>query len=194
MSRRIPSEVARPELRPPRSPEGPPLIGPDSDAGWRSVVAKYQRSSHRRSLLELAITAAPLALLWILALALVSRGWWWGGLLAAPAAFLVRLFMVQHDCGHHAFFGSASANDWTGRMIGVLTMTPYDYWRRTHAIHHATSGNLDRRGLGALETLTVAEYRSRSPRRRLAYRLYRHPLVMFGPGPAYMLCCSIGFP
>lgn len=153
----------------------------------RETLAAYQRPSHRRSALELLVTAAPLAALWALALALVSHGWWWGALLAVPAAaFLVRLFMIQHDCGHGAFYRSRSANEWTGRVIGVLTMTPYDYWRRTHAIHHATSGNLDRRGLGGVETLTVEEYRSRSFLGRLGYRLYRNPIVMFGLGPAYM--------
>jgi omega-6 fatty acid desaturase (delta-12 desaturase) len=94
--------------------------------------------------------------------------------------------MIQHDCGHSAFFRARTANEWVGRIIGVLTMTPYDYWRRTHAIHHATSGNLDRRGLGGVETLTVEEYRALPWTKRLGYRLYRHPLVMFGLGPAYL--------
>ncbi len=108
-------------------------------------------------------------------------------LLAVPAAgFLVRLFMIQHDCGHGAFFRHRLANDWVGRVIGVLTLTPYDFWRRTHALHHATSGNLDRRGIGDVDTLTVKEYLSRSRWGRFRYRLYRHPLVMFGIGPAYL--------
>lgn len=117
-----------------------------------------------------------------------SHGLWWLALLLViPAAgFLVRLFMIQHDCGHGAFFSEKRANDWVGRIIGVLTLTPYDYWRHTHAIHHATSGNLDRRGLGVIETLTVEEYRALPPMRRFGYRLYRHPLVMFGLGPAFV--------
>jgi omega-6 fatty acid desaturase (delta-12 desaturase) len=94
--------------------------------------------------------------------------------------------MIQHDCGHGAFFRHRSANDWVGRAISVLTLTPYDFWRRTHAIHHATSGNLDQRGIGDVDTLTVSEYLSLSRWRRLRYRLYRHPLVMFGFGPAYL--------
>jgi omega-6 fatty acid desaturase (delta-12 desaturase) len=153
----------------------------------KTALAPYQRPSHRRSLLEILITAAPLAALWGAALFAVSRGWWWGMILTVPAAaFLVRLFMIQHDCGHAAFFRSPNANAWTGRIIGVVTATPYDYWRRTHAIHHATSGNLDRRTLGAVETLTVAEYQAKPWLLRAAYRLYRHPLVMFGLGPVYM--------
>ena len=104
-----------------------------------------------------------------------------------PAAgFLVRLFMIQHDCGHGAFFRHRRANDWVGRVIGVLTLTPYDFWRRTHALHHASSGNLDRRGIGDVDTLTVREYLALSRWGRLRYRLYRHPLVMFGIGPAYL--------
>ena len=115
-------------------------------------------------------------------------GWWLSLLLAVPAAgFLVRLFMIQHDCGHGSFFRHRRLNDWIGRLLGVLTLTPYDFWRRTHAMHHATSGNLDRRGMGDIDTLTVREYLARS--RSAAgcrYRLYRHPLVMFGFGPAYL--------
>ena len=107
-------------------------------------------------------------------------------LLAVPAAgFLVRLFMIQHDCGHGAFFRHRLANDWVGRVIGVLTLTPYDYWRATHAVHHATSGHLDRRGIGDVDTLTVSEYLSRTLWRRVRYRVYRNPLVMFGVGPMY---------
>jgi omega-6 fatty acid desaturase (delta-12 desaturase) len=108
-------------------------------------------------------------------------------LLAVPAAgFLVRLFMIQHDCGHGSFFRNRLANDWVGRVIGVLTLTPYDFWRRTHAVHHASSGNLDRRGLGDINTLTVREYLTLGCWGRLCYRLYRNPIVMFGVGPAYL--------
>ena len=154
----------------------------------RETLTAYQRPSHVRSSLELIVTAAPLLILWISALVLLRLGWGWAGLvLTLPAAaFLVRLFMIQHDCGHGAFFRNRQVNDWTGRVIGALTLTPYDYWRRTHAIHHATSGNLDRRTLGGVETLTVAEYRARPLMGRLAYRCYRNPLVLFGLGPAYM--------
>jgi omega-6 fatty acid desaturase (delta-12 desaturase) len=152
-----------------------------------AALAPYQRPDTRRSLFELAVTLAPLAALWAALYVCVSRGWWWGLLLSVPAAlFLVRLFMIQHDCGHQAFLKSRPLNDWIGRLAGVLTMTPYDYWRRTHAVHHATSGNLDRRGLGAIEMMTVAEYRALPWRGRLAYRLYRHPLVLLGFGPTYM--------
>src|SRR5208337_1109200 len=112
----------------------------------------------------------------------------WISFAMAPlaAGLLVRLFMIQHDCGHGSFLPSKAANEWIGRGIGVVTMTPYDHWRRCHAIHHATSGNLDRRGIGDIDTLTVREYFARNWRDRLRYRLYRHPLVMFGVGPFYV--------
>ena len=147
----------------------------------------YHTPNWKRAFLELAITAGPLALLWALAWLAVEHGQWWGMLLTLPAAaFLVRLFMVQHDCGHGAFFPHKAMNDWAGRVIGVFTLTPYDHWRREHARHHATSGDLDRRGTGDVEMLTVAEYLALGPVRRLGYRLFRHPVVMFGLGPAYV--------
>jgi omega-6 fatty acid desaturase (delta-12 desaturase) len=155
---------------------------------WSKVLAPYREPKTGRSVLEIAITAGPLLAIWALAWALHARGLWWAALLlTVPAAgFLVRLFMIQHDCGHGSFFGWRQANEWVGRAIGVFTLTPYDYWRQAHAIHHATSGNLDRRSLGAIGTLTVEEYAALPPLRRLGYRLYRHPLVMFGLGPAYL--------
>jgi omega-6 fatty acid desaturase (delta-12 desaturase) len=161
----------------------------------RHALAAYQSPDPRRSLWELWITVLPLGILWILAANGVADGHWWALLLALPAgALLVRLFLIQHDCGHRSWFRSAAANDWTGRAIGVLTMTPYDYWRRTHAIHHATSGDLDRRSLGGVETLTVEEYRALPPLRRAAYRFYRNPLVILGLGPAYLFALQHRIP
>lgn len=154
---------------------------------WSRILARYREPSRARSALELVITIVPLVLLWILMWATLRIGHWYCLLLVVPAAgFLVRLFMIQHDCGHGAFFRSRRVNDWVGRVIGVLTFTPYDFWRRTHAVHHAGSGNLDRRGIGDIDTLTVREYLALSRWRRLRYRVYRHPLIMFGLGPAYL--------
>ncbi len=151
------------------------------------ALARYREPNHGRSILEILITVVPLVLLWLSMWFALHIGYGLYLLLAVPAAgFLVRLFMIQHDCGHGAFFRHRLANDWVGRVISVLTLTPYDFWRRTHALHHATSGNLDRRGIGDVDTLTVKEYLSRSRWGRLRYRLYRHPLVMFGVGPAYL--------
>ena len=154
---------------------------------WARALAKYGPPSTARSIIELAITAAPLVLVWALMWAALGVGYWLCLLLAVPAAgFLVRLFMIQHDCGHGAFFSRRPANDWVGRVIGVLTLTPYDSWRQAHAIHHSTSGNLDRRGTGDIDTLTVREYLARSRWGRLRYRIYRHPVIIFGLGPAYL--------
>ncbi len=155
---------------------------------WAQALNRYRKPNHARSITELAVTALPFVALWIASWLAFSLGYPAISLLIAiPAAgFLVRLFMIQHDCSHGAFFSGRRANDWVGRVIGVITLTPYDLWRRTHAIHHATSGNLDRRGIGDVDTLTVREYCARSYWGKLAYRLYRHPLVMFGVGPAYL--------
>ena len=125
--------------------------------------------------------------IWVVMWAALDVSYWLALPLAVPAAgFLVRLFMIQHDCSHGSFFPNQRVNDWTGRIIGVLTFTPYRFWQRTHNLHHAGSGNLDHRGFGDVDTLTVAEYQARSVVGRLMYRLYRHPLVMFGIGPAYL--------
>jgi acyl-lipid omega-6 desaturase (Delta-12 desaturase) len=155
--------------------------------GLTQLIARYRAPSLARSVVEIAITFVPLVLVWALMWAALGIGYWLCLLLAIPAAgLLLRLFMIQHDCGHGAFFRHRLANDWVGRVIGVLMLTPYDFWRSTHAIHHSTSGNLDRRGTGDIDTLTVREYLARSRWGRLRYRAYRHPLVMFGVGPAYL--------
>jgi acyl-lipid omega-6 desaturase (Delta-12 desaturase) len=154
---------------------------------WVKILAKYRQPSHARSILELLATAGGFAALWLMAWAILGVSTWLSLLATIPAAgFLVRLFMIQHDCGHGAFFRNRAANDWLGRVIGMLTLTPYDVWQWSHAIHHASSGNLKKRGIGDIHTLTVREYVASSRLRRLHYRLYRNPLVMFGIGPAYL--------
>ncbi len=151
------------------------------------VLARYREPNSARGVFELAVTAIPFIVIWGLMWAALDNGYWIALLLAMPAAgFLVRLFMIQHDCGHRSFFRGRLANDWVGRIIGVVTLTPYDFWRGTHALHHAGSGNLDRRGIGDIGTLTVREFRALPRWRRRLYRLYRHPIVMFGLGPTYL--------
>lgn len=163
---------------------------------WIDVLTRYRGPNDLRSTLEIAVTFVPLAALWFTAWASLHFGYWWLSLLLAiPAAgFLVRMFMIQHDCGHGSFFCHRMANDWVGRIIGVLTLTPYDFWRRTHAVHHATSGHLDRRGMGDVKTLTVCEYLSLSWWDRVCYRTYRNPFVMFGLGPAYLFILQFRLP
>jgi acyl-lipid omega-6 desaturase (Delta-12 desaturase) len=154
---------------------------------WRGIVAPYARADQRRAVVQLLNTGLPFVLL-MAALLCGARSH--PGLtlpLAVPAALLlVRLFAIQHDCGHGSFFASRRANDLLGRVLGVLTLTPYASWRKSHAVHHANSGNLDRRGTGDVRTLTVQEYQSLSLPWRLRYRMYRHPMVLFGLGPIFL--------
>jgi acyl-lipid omega-6 desaturase (Delta-12 desaturase) len=160
---------------------------PPETRALAQLLAGYREPDSARGIFELVITVVPLLIIWALIWAAVVRGHWVALLLAAPAAgLLVRLFMIQHDCGHGSFFHSRLTNDWVGRAIGVATLTPYDYWRRNHALHHASSGNLDHRGFGDIDTLTMREFLHRSRWRRFLYRLYRHPIVMFGVGPTYL--------
>ncbi|OAN67107.1 fatty acid desaturase [Sphingomonas sp. TDK1] len=150
-------------------------------------MAAFRTSDDRRGALELLVSAVPLILLWLLMWRALDIHYGLAVLLSVPAAgFLLRLFLIQHDCGHGAFFTSRRANDWVGRCIGVLTVTPYEYWRRTHALHHAGTGNLDRRGFGDVTTLTVEEFSSLGTWARLRYRLYRSPFTLFVIGPAFV--------
>jgi omega-6 fatty acid desaturase (delta-12 desaturase) len=130
------------------------------------------------------VSIVPLFVLWALMWLSFQYSYAIVLVLAVPTAgFLVRLFVLQHDCGHGSFFKSKAANDALGRALSIFTLTPYDHWRKNHAIHHATSGDLDRRGCGDVHLLTVGEYRDLSSLQRLIYRVHRHPLVLFGIGP-----------
>ncbi len=150
------------------------------------ALASYRQPDRLRSIFELIVTIVPFFILWIGAWMALSVSYWLTMALSlAAGGFLVRFFLIQHDCGHGAFFLSKKTNDWVGRILGVVTLTPYDIWRRSHAIHHATSGNLDERGVGDIDTLTIREYRALSPMRQLLYRLYRSPPVLLVIGPAF---------
>jgi omega-6 fatty acid desaturase (delta-12 desaturase) len=163
----------------------PPAI--TDAAHWPRRLAAYRDGNTLRSVLELIVTVIPLIATWSLMWAALQFDVALCMLLSVPAAgFLVRLFMIQHDCGHGAFFRTRALNDWVGRAISVVTLTPYDVWKRTHAIHHAGVGNLKLRGIGDMATMTVREYLRVGPWSRMWYRLYRHPAVLFGLGPAYM--------
>ena len=144
---------------------------------------KVYRADAKRSIFQLATTGVPFIALLVLMGYLSDQRYWLSLLLAVPAAgLLVRLFIIQHDCGHGSFFRSRAANDFLGRALSLLTLTPYGSWAQGHAAHHASTGNLDRRGRGDVETWTVAEYRATTPLKRLLYRLYRNPFVMVGFG------------
>ncbi len=182
------------QSRPARGRSG--ISAPREGKRWMEILARYGVPDPKRSVFELFLTAVPFFLLWALMLyCLESYGYWACLPLALPAAgFLVRLFMIQHDCGHGSFFRRRSTNDRIGRIIGVLTLTPYDYWRRTHAVHHATTGNLDRRGMGDVSLLTVAEYRALPRWRRIAYRISRNQLALLGLGPLYLFVLKYRLP
>src|SRR5439155_5746573 len=151
---------------------------------WKSVVARDQGPQPHRAIWQLVTTLLPLAAMFFVMYQSLVLPYWVTLLLALPTAgFLVRTFIVMHDCSHGSFFDSRRANDIIGFITGVLTVTPFAQWRRDHAIHHASSGDLDRRGHGDIDTLTVREYLARSRWGRLRYRLYRNPLVLFGLGP-----------
>ena len=147
----------------------------------------YLKPDVGRSVFQLLNSGIPFVLLWYAMFRSLEYSYALTLLLAVPTVgFMVRLFIIQHDCGHGSFLPRQGIRNVIGFVIGVLHMTPYDYWRRSHAIHHATSGNLDRREMGDISTLTVKEYLARSPWGRLRYRLYRHTLVLFGIGPVYI--------
>jgi acyl-lipid omega-6 desaturase (Delta-12 desaturase) len=159
----------------------------ESVSSWGQILGPYRVPDFTRSIFELSITALPFALLWAMMWAALGVSYWLCLFLAVPTAgFLMRLFMIQHDCGHGAYFKRRSMNDWVGRIIGVVTLTPYAFWLRAHALHHANAGNLDHRGSGDIITLTTDEYCALTRFQRLVYRLYRSPFVMFGLIPTYL--------
>ena len=161
---------------------------PNTAQTWFQRLAPYRSAQDGRAVYELLITLIPFLALWAGIWALMQAGHYWAVIGFIPAGgLIVRLFIVQHDCGHQSMFSNRRVNDWVGRFIGILTLTPYDHWKRSHALHHAGSGNLDRRGIGDdITTLTVEEYNNASKWEKFKYRLYRHPVVMFGLGPAYL--------
>jgi acyl-lipid omega-6 desaturase (Delta-12 desaturase) len=154
---------------------------------WQDLVKEYQVPHNWRSVWQIANSVIPYVAMWYLMYRSLSVSYWLTLLLAPLAAgFMTRIFIIFHDCGHGAFFKSSKANHFVGTICGILTHTPYFQWTREHAIHHATSGDLSRRGVGDVTTLTVKEYLALSKRERLKYRLYRNPLVMLGVGPHYI--------
>ncbi len=151
---------------------------------WRKIVNNYQNPDIRKSVWQLVNTLVPYLVLWGLMIYLINISYWLVLPLAVVAGGLVvRLFIFLHDCGHWSFFKSAKANHWVGSIMGVLVFTPYFQWRQSHAIHHATAANLDKRGVGDVWTLTVEEFLEAPWWKRLFYRVYRHPVIMFGVGP-----------
>ena len=162
---------------------------------WFKILSDYRELSVPRSSFEIAVNLGPFVALWALALwSLEVRYWLTFAISLVNACFLLRLFAIQHDCGHGSFFKNKVVGDWLGRSIGVLTLTPYDVWRRAHTIHHGSSGNLGRRELGEIHSLTVNDYRLLKPLSRYMYRLYRNPIVLFGLRPSYIFLLEYRLP
>jgi acyl-lipid omega-6 desaturase (Delta-12 desaturase) len=157
-------------------------------AYWRDAVAGFEKASVPRAILDLLTSAVAYVGLMVVMYLLVDQHWWIGLALALPTAgFLLRTFIVFHDCAHGSFLPGKRANLWVGRITALLVFQPFANWRHNHAVHHGTSGDLDRRGQGDVETLTVAEYAARDRKGRLAYRLFRSPGILFIVGPLWSL-------
>jgi omega-6 fatty acid desaturase (delta-12 desaturase) len=153
---------------------------------WYKSVARYQRPDLRKAVWQLVDTLVPYAALWVVMVRTVQLGvpyWITLALAVVAAGFMARIFIIFHDCGHGSFFASRRANTIVGYVCGILTLTPYEDWRHSHGVHHATVGDLDRRGTGDVYVMTVDEYLAAPRLKRIAYRLFRNPLIMFGLGP-----------
>jgi len=160
---------------------------PADNAAWKEIVAEYQKPSLGRAVWQIINTVVPYGALWYLMHLCLAVSWWLVVPLAVLAgAFLVRVFIIFHDCGHGSYFKSRAANDTVGFFTGVLTFTPYYHWRWEHAIHHASSGDLDKRGVGDVWTMTVQEYLEASRWKKFAYRLSRNPFILFVIAPLFL--------
>lgn len=158
------------------------------------MIAPYEKIHVGRSIWQLINTLLPFGVLWYLAYSSLSISYWLTLLFAIPAAgLLVRVFIIFHDCCHGAFFPNRKANAIVGNITGLLVFCPFEQWRYSHSRHHATSGNLDHRGVGDIWTLTVTEYLALPWYKKLAYRLYRNPLIMFGFGAIYLFLIDYRF-
>jgi acyl-lipid omega-6 desaturase (Delta-12 desaturase) len=155
---------------------------------WRDAVVRHERPSLSHGLLDLATSVLPYLAISVAMYLCLDVSVWITLALAVPAAgFLLRTFIVFHDCAHGSFLPTRRANLWVGRFAGLLVFQPFANWRHNHAVHHGSSGDLDRRGTGDIATLTVEEYLARPWKSRLGYRLFRNPVVMFGIGPIWSL-------
>jgi len=168
---------------------------PVDNAAWKAIVLKYQQASTWRALWQIIDTIIPYGLCWYLMYRCLSVSWWLVVPLAVLAGgLLVRVFIIFHDCGHGSFFKSRGANDAVGFITGILTFTPYYHWRWEHSIHHSSAGDLDRRGVGDVWTMTVQEYLEASRWKKFSYRLARNPFILFIIAPLFLFVVIQRFP
>jgi len=174
------------------SAASPPL---PTRRNWKEVVARYQRPAAWRGVWQIVNSLVPYATLWYLMYLSLSVSFWLTVPLALLAGgFAIRLFIIFHDCGHGSFFKSRAANQVVGSVLGVLCFTPFHRWRWEHSVHHASAGDLDRRGTGDVWTMTVREYLEASRWRRYAYRFVRNPLILFVVAPLVLFVVVERFP
>ncbi len=162
---------------------------------WTKLVAQYQQPDVRTSVWQVINSFGPFFITWVLMVLTLRYSYLLTLALAFPAAgFLVRIFIIQHDCGHGSFLKSRQASDWIGNVCGILTLTPYRFWRKSHSLHHASASNLEERGIGDVYTMTVNEYMNASWWGKLKYRVYRHPAFLFGLVPSLLFIVLNRFP
>jgi omega-6 fatty acid desaturase (delta-12 desaturase) len=167
------------------------------EPSWLHALSKYERPNLRKAVWQILNTLVPYFVLWVLMVGMVRQGysyWMTLGVSVLAAVLLIRIFIIFHDCGHGSFFASRRANRVLGYVSGILTFTPYEDWRHAHAAHHATTGDLDRRGMGDVWTLTVQEYAAAPRLKRLAYRFIRNRFVILGVVPAGLSLLTNRFP
>ncbi len=175
----------------------PDLDVPVPKSSWYRSLSKYEKPSAKKAILQLSNTVVPYIALWIAMIWMIRTGvsyWFTVPCIVVASGLLIRIFIFFHDCCHGSFFASRAANRFWGYVCGVMIFTPFEDWRHKHAGHHATSADLDRRGIGDIWTMTVAEYEAAPRSTKFLYRLFRNPIVLFGLGPPIIFIISHRFP
>ncbi|MGG4507361.1 fatty acid desaturase [Heyndrickxia sporothermodurans] len=161
---------------------------------WKKKLASFERPRLSTSVGQVVTSVGPFLILWVLAYFSLNISFWLTLLCAIPAAgFLVRTFIIFHDCTHYSFFKNRRANEIVGIITGLFTFCSYEQWKHSHSLHHATNGHLDKRGDGDVWTMTLQEYAGASVLKRVWYRIYRNPFIMFIIGPLYLFLISYRF-
>ena len=155
---------------------------------WQKIVSQYGHPDKRKAIVQLCNTFLPFFGLWILMYLSLEWSYWITlGLAVINAFFMVRIFIIQHDCGHQSFLKARKVNNTIGLICSFFSAIPYKYWSRSHNFHHAHNGQLEVRDIGDIHMLTVNEYRALPFFKRLAYRIFRNPIVLFILGPIYYI-------